>query len=482
MTGSAIEALQVAVLGYFALAAVLQIILMVSAGRELGDVLRARGLTGTHYVLRSSFSPSVSVVVPAFDEETMIVETVESMLAIEYPQLEVVVVNDGSGDGTLGRLERRFELVEVPAVDAGVLDLRAVRRLHRSRTHPRLVVVDKEQGGKADALNAGLVYASGQLVCAVDADTIIEPDAIERLVEPFVQDPSLLAAGGSVRPANGCRLQHGRVVERRLPENFLAALQGIEYTRAFLFGRLGWNRLGGNIIISGAFGLFDRQAVIECGGYLESSVGEDMELVLRLRRRAIEQGRSSGVSFLPEPMAWTEVPESFRTLARQRNRWHRGLLDALWRHRGMIGRPRYGLMGTVVLPYYVLEAISPIMELAGLTLITVGLVGGQTDLSVTGSLLVLAYGFSVALSVVAVGFEDKLDDKHALVDGRPRRFGQLLLEQVGYRQLTTLWRLWGVAGWLRGDQRWGTQVRKGMAMPPNPSISGTAVGRRDNLR
>lgn len=468
MNEATIEVAQYLVIGYFGLVAALQLILMISAGRELGAVVRARGLAGGRPVLRSSVSPTVSVLVPAFNEEAMIVESVESILALEYPQLEVVVINDGSADRTFAFLERRFTLYEAPAIDAGALELSTPHRLHRSSTHPQLVVVDKVRGGKAEALNVGLVHASGRLVCAVDADTVVEPDAIERLIEPFIRDPGLLAAGGSVRPSNGCRFEHGRVAERRLPESLLAALQSIEYTRAFLFGRLGWNRLGGNIIISGAFGLFDRQAVIDSGGYLISSVGEDMELVLRLRRRAIEQGRSSAVAFLPEPMAWTEVPESVRALGRQRNRWHRGLLDTLWRHRRVIGRRRYGLMGTVVLPYYVLEALSPVMELVALATIVAGLALGISDWAIISCFLLIAYGFSMTLSAVAVGFEDSLDDRHALVGGRVRRFGQLAIEQFGYRQLTTLWRLVGVVGWLRGDRRWGTQVRRGAAAVDEP--------------
>lgn len=447
---------------YFALMALVQVVLMAYASIEIRRVMRSRALAGTRTALRSPFSPTVSILVPAHDEETMIVETIGSLLAIEYPGIELVVINDGSTDSTMDALAERFDLAPVPSVDAGALESISVRARYRSRTHPRLVVLDKERGGKASALNAGLVHASGQLVCAVDADTILEPDAIERLVQPFLQDRSTLGAGGSVRPVNGCRFRHGRVVERRLPPGLLAAVQSVEYARAFLFGRLGWNRLGGNVIISGAFGLFDREAVVEAGGYLETTVGEDIELVLRLRRWAIERGRPDRISFLPEPMAWTEVPDSLRTLARQRNRWHRGLLDTLWRHRRVIGRPRFGLMGTLVIPYQVFEAVSPIMELGGLIVVAVAVGTGDVAPTTVATLLILAYGITIAISAVAVTFEDRLDHDSPMASGRVRRLGHLVAEQLCYRPLTMLWRLWGIIGWLRRDREWGTQTRRGL--------------------
>jgi cellulose synthase/poly-beta-1,6-N-acetylglucosamine synthase-like glycosyltransferase len=486
MSAALVLAVQWVVLAFFAVVSALQVALMVSAGIELRQVLRRRPPAGMRRTLRSPFSPTVSLLVPAYNEETMIATTVESMLAIEYPMLEVVVVNDGSSDGTLAALRDRFGLEPAAVVDVTRLTSQPVRGVYRSSTHPHLLVVDSENGGKAHALNVALGHASGQLVCAVDADTIIEPDALGRLVEPFIADPSLLAAGGSVRPVNGCRVRHGRVVERRSPTRFLAGVQAAEYGRAFLFGRLGWNRLGGNIIISGAFGLFDRRAVVEAGGYLESTVGEDMELVLRLRRRAMDAGRPARVSFLPEPMAWTEVPESARTLARQRNRWHRGLADALWHHRGMVGRPRYGRTGLVVIPYYLLELVSPVVEAAGLLALAVGLALGIVNVPVAVLFFLLAYGFSIALSAVAAGFEDRIDQDRLEPGHRRRRVWWLLLEQLGYRQLTVWWRLRGLAAWLRGDGHWGAQERRGLPgdLPegtgapgdvPGPPVSGSAA-------
>ena len=231
-------------------------------------------------------------------------------------------------------------------------------------------MVDKENGGKAHALNAALNVATGELVCAIDADTLIETDALLRMASPFLTDAGMLAVGGTIRVANGCTVSGGRVVHDRPPRTPLAGIQAVEYLRAFLFGRLGWNRLGGNVIISGAFGLFRREAVVATGGYLHDTVGEDMELVLRLRRQARERQVPDRVRFVADPVAWTEAPTTLAVLGLQRDRWHRVLADVLWRHRRVIFNPRYGRLGVVVLPHYLfIELLGPVVEALGLVIL-----------------------------------------------------------------------------------------------------------------
>ena len=234
-------------------------------------------------------------------------------------------------------------------------------------------MADKHNGGKADSLNAAINLASGELVCAIDADTLVATDALQQLVPPFLADRETVAVGGTIRLVNGARAHRHRIEELRVPSNLLVGAQIVEYTRAFLVGRLAWNPLGGNLIISGAFGLFRRQAILDVGGYEHRSVGEDMELVVRLRRHGYEHGRTAGVVFTPDPVAYTEAPDSIRVLARQRNRWFRGLVDVLIRHRRMIGNPRYGTAGTLALPYFaVVEALAPVLEVLGTVLVLVG--------------------------------------------------------------------------------------------------------------
>ena len=292
------------------------------------------------------------MIAPAYNEAATMEESLRGLLTLYYPNLEVVVVNDGSKDGTMAVLIEQFDLVPTHPIYNRRIETKQVRSLFRSRSYPSLVVIDKDNGGKADALNAGLNVAVGELVCAIDADTLIEPDAIQRMVRPFLLKDDVVAARGTIRVVNGCRVVHGRVVDTRVPRRPVPGFQVGEYTRAFLFGRLGWNRLGGNLIISGGFGLFRREAIIAAGGYAHDTVGEDIELVLRLRRQGYELNQPCRVEFIPDPVAWTEVPNSLRVLASQRDRWHRGLADAMWRHRRVLLNPRYGALGMVVYPYF----------------------------------------------------------------------------------------------------------------------------------
>ncbi len=278
-------------------------------------------------LLGSAVTPKISALAPAYNEEANVAESVHALMMLQYPALEVVLINDGSKDSTLEVLIRTFDLYPIHPIFRNQVQSQPVRGLYRSKIHPQLLVVDKENGGKADALNAGLNCATGELVCAIDADTLIEPDALLRIVRPFLTDENVVAAGGTIRVANGSRVAHGRVIDARVPRGLLAGCQTVEYLRSFLFGRLGWNSLGGNLIISGAFGLFRRESVLEVGGYVHDTVGEDMELIADLRRQGQERGTASRVDFVPDPVAWTEVPESLRVLGRQRDRWHRGLTD-----------------------------------------------------------------------------------------------------------------------------------------------------------
>ncbi len=454
------------ILAYFVLVNAAQAVLLASAWRALRDFKRGQ-LGPVPRRLDSPFTPRITVVVPAYNEASVVTQTVTSALAIDYPDLEVVVVNDGSTDETLERLVERYELCAIRKLTAHPEHAADVRTVFASEVHPGLFVVDKANGGKADALNAAIAHASGALVCAIDADTVIEPNALELLVQPFLDDQRTIAAGGTIRVANGCHLEHARVVARRSPRNWLAAIQAVEYPRAFLFGRLGWNRLGGNVIISGAFGLFDRALILEAGGYAEDTVGEDMELVLRLRRLAYEQGRDHRVFFVPDPVAWTEAPETVRTLARQRNRWHRGLADVLRRHRDLIGRRRYGAMGLVVLPFYlVFELLAPVIEAIGLLALAFGLGIGAVDLEFAALFGLLAYGVGLVLALGALAMERHIDAAGLAPAERARQVAWVFAEQLGYRQMTVVWRLWGLAGDLRGDRQWGQQVRRGFSEAP----------------
>lgn len=232
-------------------------------------------------------------------------------------------INDGSRDDTLQQLIAAFELDPFPEVYRRVLETQPVQTIYRSRSHARLRVIDKANGGKADALNAGINLAQSPLVCCVDADSILQQDSLQRMIRPFLDDERTIAAGGTIRVANGCDVYQGFLAESRVPKSLLARFQVVEYLRAFLFGRTGWSVLNSVTIVSGAFGMFRKSALLAVGGYRTQTVGEDMELVLRLHERRIRERRKDRIVYIPDPICWTEVPEDYRSLRNQRIRWHR---------------------------------------------------------------------------------------------------------------------------------------------------------------
>jgi cellulose synthase/poly-beta-1,6-N-acetylglucosamine synthase-like glycosyltransferase len=450
------------VLDYFLLVNTFYLLLLVSAGWELRQhLLNTRGETRWR-VLGSRVAPRISILAPAYNEVATVGESVRSLLTLYYPNLEVVLVNDGSTDETLAVLVKEFELVPIHPIYRYQVKTKPVRGLYLSRTHPNLVVVNKENGGKADALNAGLNLATGKLVCAIDADTLIEADALQRMVRPFLASDQVLAAGGTIRVANASVVKGGRVVEPHAPRQPLPGFEVVEYLRAFLFGRLGWNSLGDNLIISGAFGLFERQAMIDIGGYESTTVGEDLEIVVRLRRHASEQKMPHRVVFLPDPVAWTEAPASLKVLARQRDRWHRGLAEVLWRHRRLLFNPGYGALGMVVYPYFVFaELLAPIVEALGLVGLVLGFAAGVVDTRFAVLFFLCAYGYGAILGVFALLLDEMSYRRYEQLSDRLILLGWALLENLGYRQLTVFWRLRGLIKFLRRKTDWGAMERRG---------------------
>jgi len=443
------------------------LLLMLVGFRETRRALRDMQWRDLRRLMRSPLTPAISVIAPAHDEEANIAESVRSLLMLNYPEYEVIVVNDGSRDRTLDVLIARFGLRPVPRSFEYAVPCRPIRAVYESPEYPNLVVVDKDNGGKADALNAGLNLALCPLFCAIDADSVLEEDALLRVVRPFVEDPAVtVATGGIIRIANGCDVRGGRVVGVRLPRRFLPLVQVVEYLRGFLFGRMGWSAVNGLLIISGAFGLFDKRAAILAGGYAHDTVGEDMELVVRMHRRLREAGRPYRVCFVPDPVCWTEAPETLRVLRRQRNRWHRGLIDTLWRHRAMFGRPRFGAVGLLAMPAFVLfEMLGPLVELSGYVIVPLCYLLGVLDAAFMALFLVVAILYGILLSVSAVLLEDMAFRRYP----RARDLALLALvgvvENLGYRQATAWWRARAFWDYWRGDLGWGRMERRGLAGP-----------------
>lgn len=441
-------------------------ILLIISVREILNYMRHERFSDYRLTVQSELTPAISILAPAFNEEATVIQSVKSLLKLNYGRYEVVVINDGSKDGTLDRLTSEFQMHRSRLLYQPKIGAKTVRGIYKSRLpeYRNLVVVDKENGGKADALNAGINVARYEYVCCIDADSLLEDDALQKVVKAFMEDERVVAAGGIVRIANGCEVVNGRVVKVGLSNRLVPIFQVVEYFRAFLSGRMSWQSMNGLLIISGAFGLFKRSAVLEVGGYRRESVGEDMELVARLHRVKREKRQRYRIVFVPDPVCWTEAPETMKVLARQRNRWHRGLLDTMLIHRKMLLNPQYGVVGMAAMPYFVLvELLGPAIEFFGYIAMIALLAFGVLNVQIAVLFFIVALFYGVMYSVGAVLLEELSFQRYP----NPRDLALLLsfgvLENFGYRQITAWWRVRAFWDYFRGKNAWGSMQRKGFS-------------------
>jgi cellulose synthase/poly-beta-1,6-N-acetylglucosamine synthase-like glycosyltransferase len=409
----------------------------------------------------SGLETPVSILVPAYNEEATIVASIRSLLQLNYSEFEIVVVNDGSKDETLRVLLREFAMVPFPEAYRKSLNVKPVRAIYRSTLNPNLRVIDKENGGKADSLNAGINASRYPLFCAVDADSILERDSLHRVVLPFLEDPTTIASGGTVRIANGCTVTGGFLTRIGLSSNLLALLQIVEYLRAFLAGRLGWSPMNAVLIISGAFGVFRKDRVVEAGGYRTDCLGEDMELVVRLHRLHREQGRPYRVVFVPDPVCWTEAPESLRILKSQRVRWQRGLAESLALNKSLLFSAKGGAAGWIAFPFMAaFEWIGPLIEVVGYVFMTLAFCFGFVSPVAFVTFVAMAFCLGLLLSVSAILLEELAFQTYP----KPHQLLILLLmaviDNLGFRQVVSAWRVIGLWRWMWGSHsHWGEMRR-----------------------
>ncbi|QTC40181.1 glycosyltransferase family 2 protein [Bacillus sp. V3] len=406
----------------------------------------------------------VSILVPAYNESVGIMATVRSLLSIEYPEYEIIIVNDGSTDDSLEKLIESFQLVKIKWVIRRQLDTKQVKGVYQSRIYKNLLVVDKENGGKADALNAGINVSNYPYFCSIDGDSVLERTAFLKVMKPIIEsDGEVIASGGSIRIANGCEIESGEIVKVGLSRSPIVVMQVIEYLRAFLMGRIGLSRHNLLLIVSGAFGVFSKRWVVEAGGY-SHTVGEDMELVVRLHRYVKEQKADKKIVYVPDPVSWTEAPESLKYLRRQRRRWHRGLFESLWIHRRLIFNPKYGSIGMVSIPYFlIIEFLGPVVELMGYLVMLLSIFFGGVYLEFAILLFLLSVLYGSILSMASVLLEEWTIRKYPKASDIIRLFFYSLTETLWYRPLTVLWRCEGILDVLRRKTGWGEMARKGVS-------------------
>lgn len=452
---------QVVFAGYFAAMTTVYLALDLLALRFLARY-RAERRTDTPPTSRLGLDPPISLLVPAYNEERSIATSLASLLRLHYHEYEVIVVNDGSTDRTLDVLTRTFHLVPFPEPTRLQLDTRPLRHIFRSTVHPNLYVIDKDNGGKADALNAGINLAHYPLCCAIDADSVLQPDSLLRIAQPFLENPLTIAAGGTCRPANGCDIRHGVLTRIGLPRNPLALIQIVEYLRAFFFGRLGWSTSNAILIISGAFGLFKKEALLRIGGYRPDTVGEDMDLVVRLHRHYRTERIPYAITFVPDPICWTEAPEDLTTLRHQRIRWQRGLGDSLMDNLGLLCHRRGGTVGWIAFPFFLFfEWFGPFIELFGYLVLFLGALSGVISWHAWFAFTGFALACGMLLSTSAVFLEEWSFRSYQRVSHLLLLIIAAMAENLGYRQLMTWWRFVGICHWIRGGKaQWGAMRRR----------------------
>lgn len=386
------------------------LLLAIVSALELRQSFYNSKVTNYDAIISSPFAPMITIIAPAYNESLTIVENIKALLALYYPNFEIIVVNDGSKDNTLEKAINAFDLEKVPYVIDYKIPCNEIAGIYKSqkKAFNNLTIINKLNGGKADALNAGINIAKGDYFISIDVDSIIDPYALQKLIKPFLEetDRKVIATGGVIRIANSCKIEDGQLIEINVPDKFLARCQVIEYNRAFLMGRLAWSRLDGLLLISGALGIFDKEVVIACGGYYTKTVGEDMELVVRMRKYMAEKKIKYKVAYISDPLCWTEAPSTLKVLGSQRNRWTRGTIDTLFLHRNIFFNPRYGFMGMVSHPYWMFyEWLAPYIEVIGMLYFLTIAFFGHPNWPLFYVMIFFVYFFSVTFSTYAILFD-----------------------------------------------------------------------------
>ncbi|MDL4842895.1 glycosyltransferase family 2 protein [Aquibacillus rhizosphaerae] len=415
--------------------------------------------------LTSYDTKPLTVIVPAYNEERGIYNSVRSLLSMNYPEYEIIIVNDGSKDRTLPLTIEKFSMKPINYPVRKRLLSKPIKQVYQSRTNPNVYLVDKENGGKADALNAGINLSQYPYFCSIDGDSVLDRNAFLKVMKPIIEsNEKVIATGGSIRIANGCVIKRGEIMKIALPKSPLVIMQVIEYLRAFLIGRNGLSKFNLLLIISGAFGVFNKEWVIKSGGYRTDTVGEDMELVVKLHQLIKDQKSDKKIIYVPDPVCWTEAPYSTKILRRQRSRWQRGLFESLWNHKHMIGNPKYGLVGMASMPFYLIfELFGVIIEVIGYFIVPFGLLFSMINLPIALLMFSLSVILGSFLSMAAVLLEEWSVNRYPTKKNLIVLFLYALTESLWYKPMTVYWRFEGIIQAFQKSSSWGEMDRKGIS-------------------
>jgi cellulose synthase/poly-beta-1,6-N-acetylglucosamine synthase-like glycosyltransferase len=420
-------------------------------------------------ILSSDIAPSVSILAPAYNEGKNVVDNVRSLMSLHYVNLEIIIINDGSKDDTLQKLIDNYQLKLLDYDVNYKIPCSEIKGVYKSenKSFQKLIIVDKVNGGKADALNAGINISSNDLITSIDVDCIIESDAILKMVKPFIEESNkkVIASGGVIRVANNCDVGIGKINVVRFPNKLIAGFQVLEYSRAFILGRMAWSKINGLLLISGAFGMFNKDLVIQVGGYNHKTVGEDMELVVRMRKYMHDNKLGKYiVSFIPDPLCWTEVPDSIKVLGRQRNRWTRGTMDTLILHKEMFFNPKYKLLGMLSYPYwFFFEWLAPFVEMFGLIYFVFLIIMGSVNWIFFFTLFTLVYSFAFLLTMLSIYFEEATFNAYKRKTDVLKMIGLALLEPFIYHPMVVYWAIKGNISFIKGEKGWGKMERTGFS-------------------
>ena len=446
------------------------IILAIFSSRETIEYLKKNSFVNYEDLLTSDIAPSISIIAPAYNESLNIVENVRSLLSTHYVNYDVIIVNDGSKDDSLEKLIEAYDLERVNYLinqKVPTKPLRAGVFKSKNPAFEKLIVVDKENGGKADALNCGINISESKYLACIDVDCLLLEDSLQRMVKPFLEytDRKVIASGGVIRIANSCKIENGKLLEVNFPDKWLERVQILEYLRSFLLGRMAWARLNGLLVISGAFGLFDKEIAIKVGGYDTTTVGEDMEIIVRMRRYMEEEKLPYKVAYIPDPLCWTEAPDNRKILISQRNRWTRGTIETLKIHKKIGFNPKYGILGLLSFPYWLIfERLAPLVEVLGMLYFLFLVCYQQISWSFVVGLFLLAYLFSLLFSFVAIFTEEFTYHQYKKKGIGLKLILTVFLEPLILHPLILYAAIRGNYDYyFNKKKKWGVMVRKGLS-------------------